>query len=438
VSFAHGSLVSSVSTKGALVRAIGLDVHRDFCEIAIAEAGTVRPAGRIATRPDVLELFAQSLGRDDRVVLEVTGNAWEIARIIEPHVARVVVVSPSDTGIRHARAKTDRLDARTLAKLLAAGSLDSVWMPDERTRVMRRRLARRSQLVTARTRTKNEIHAVLMRRLKGRPDASDLFGKKGRAWLAELELPVEERETLDSALRQVDFLDAEVALVDRAIAHDALNWPEARRLMTVPGVNLVVAVTFLAAIGDIRRFPDRRKLVGYLGLDPKVRQSGNAPASHGRISKQGSAPARHALVEASWSAVRSPGPLRAFYQRIRSRRGHQVAIVAASRKLACLFWVLLWRQQDYAFGQPSLTATNLRRLEITAGAPRRQDSRGVWAVHRALPDAERDLARQAEHAYAQTLRDRQAAGAKTGASATPGRASQQPTEGKAARQTTSP
>jgi transposase len=159
------------------VRAIGLDVHRDFCEVAIAEAGNVRSAGRIATRPDVLEAFAQSLTTDDRVALEVTGNAWEIARIIEPHVRRVIVVSPSDTGIRQARAKTDRLDARTLAKLLAAGSLDSVWMPDERTRVMRRRLARRDQLVSARTRAKNEIHAILIRRLKGRPDVSDLFGK---------------------------------------------------------------------------------------------------------------------------------------------------------------------------------------------------------------------------------------------------------------------
>src|SRR3954470_12467806 len=183
VSFAHGSPVSSNSTKGVSVRAIGLDVHRDFCEVAIAEAGSVRSAGRIAARPEVLELFAASLGADDRVVLEVCGNAWEIARIIEPHVARVVVVSPSDTGIRQARAKTDRLDARTLAKLLAAGSLDSVWMPDERTRGMRRRLARRAQLVAARTRVKNEIHAILIRRLKGRPDASDLFGKKGRAWL---------------------------------------------------------------------------------------------------------------------------------------------------------------------------------------------------------------------------------------------------------------
>jgi hypothetical protein len=135
-------------------------------------------------------------------------------------------------------------------------------------------------------------------------------------------------------------------------------------------VNLIVAVTFLAAVGNIERFPDRRTLVAYLGLDPKVRQSGDAPATHGHISKQGSAPVRVALVEASWSAVGNPGPLRAFYQRIRARRGHQIAITATARKLACLFWVLLWRQQVYAFGQPSLTAKKLRRLQLTAGAPR--------------------------------------------------------------------
>jgi len=312
-------------------------------------------------------------------------------------------------------------------------------MPDERTRVMRRRLARRAQLVAARTRVKNEIHAILIRRLKGRPDVSDLCGKTGRAWLGELELPIEERQTLDSGLRQIDVLDAEVASVDRVIAHDALNWPDARRLMTVPGVNLIVAVSFLAAVGNIERFPDRRKLVAYLGLDPQVRQSGDAPATHGHISKHGSAPVRVALVEASWSAVRNPGPLRAFYHRIRARRGHQIAITASARKLACLFWVLLWRQQDYAFGQPSLTAKKLRRLELTAGAPRCQDRRGVWIAHHLLRDAELHLARHAEQAYAQTIRDRQAAGAlKAGASAPPGRASQQPSTGEAARQTTSP
>ena len=131
--------------------------------------------------------------------------------------------------------------------------------------------------------------------------------------------------------------------------------------------------------------------------------------------------------------------MHAFYARIRARRGHQVAITAAARKLACVFWAMLWREQDYAFGQPSMTARKIRRLEITAGAPRRQDTRGVWAAARVMREAERDLARQAEHAYAQTIRDRQAAGAiKAGASATPGHASQRPSKGKAARQTTSP
>jgi transposase len=367
------------------------------------------------------------------------GNAWEIARILEPHVARVVVVSPSDTGIRQARAKTDRLDALALAKLMAAGSLDAVWMPDERTRVMRRRLARRSQLVTARARVKNEVHAVLMRRLKGRPPASDLFAIKGRAWLAGLELPVEERETVDAGLRHISFLDAEIAEVERVIALDALDWPDVRRLMTVPGVNVIVAATFLAAVSDIRRFPTSRQLVGYLGLDPKVRQSGTGPATHGHISKQGSSTARHALVEACWTTVRAPGPLRAFHQRIRARRGHQVAIVASARKLACLFWCMLTRGEDYAYGQPSLTRKKLRRLELTAGAPRHQGRSGIWATNKQFAQAERDLALQAELAYKNTVRDWAAsAAAKAGASATPGHASQGSSKDHVARQTTSP
>ena len=99
------------------MRAVALDVHRDFCEVAIVAEGRLRSAGRIPTRPEALELFARSLDPRDWVALEVTGNAWAIAGILEPHVARVIVVSATDTGIRQARAKADRLDARTLAKL---------------------------------------------------------------------------------------------------------------------------------------------------------------------------------------------------------------------------------------------------------------------------------------------------------------------------------
>jgi transposase len=172
--------------------------------------------------------------------------------------------------------------------------------------VLRRRLGRREQLVRARSRAKNEIHAVLVRRLVGRPPVSDLFGVKGRRWLAELELPVEEAETIAACLRHVEFLDSEIAAVERQIAKQTLESPEIRRLMTVPGVNVICAATFLAAVGDLRRFPSSRKLVGYLGLDPRVYQSGSTPAKGGRISKQGSPQARWALVEAAWRWFTSP------------------------------------------------------------------------------------------------------------------------------------
>jgi hypothetical protein len=163
-----------------------------------------------------------------------------------------------------------------------------------------------------------------------------------------------------------------------------------------------------------------------------VRQSGSEPARSGRISKQGSASARWALVEAAWSVVRQPGPLHAFYERIRARRGHGKAVVAAARKLASLFWCLLAREQDYAHQQPSLTAKKLRLLEITAGAPTLKGKRtGLWATREGMRHAERELAQQAEASYKRTVSDWQAARPakpthqsrqKVGASVTPERA----------------
>jgi len=205
------------------MRSIGLDIHRDFMEVAIAEGGEIRGGPRVAMDTPSLELFAGSLGSDDQVVLEVSGNAWEVVRIIRPQVARVVATSPTDTGMRQARAKTDRLDARALAKLLAAGSLQSVWVPDDHTRAMRRRLQRRRKLLVVRTKAKNEIHAALMRRLVRKPAVSDLFGKQGRRWLESLELPDEEQETVEGCLRQLDFCESEIAAIEKRIATEALD-----------------------------------------------------------------------------------------------------------------------------------------------------------------------------------------------------------------------
>ena len=406
-------------------RSIGLDVHRDFCEVAVADGGRARSAGRVVTSVEDLELFAASLAGDDRVVLEATGNALAIARLIEPHVGEVVLANARQLkAISHACVKTDKVDARVLADLLAADLIPPVWVGDERVRMLRRLVSRCRGLVKRRTQVKNEISAVLHRNLKGRPPASDPFGRKGRIWLAAQELPADERLTVDAALRQLDFLGAELAEIDRLVAVQAQGDEDVRRLLTVPGVDVTTAVTLIAVIGDARRFRTSRQLVGYLGLHPRVRQSGSEPARHGRLSKEGSAAARHVLVEAAWTAARSPGPLHAFAARVAARRGRQVAAVAVARKLCVLCWCLLTRGEDYAFARPSMVRRKLRRLELAAGAPRRKSGPQADPVWNTDADTrERRLAEQAERAYERLVADWKVMQARAGASATPGRAS---------------
>jgi transposase len=425
------------------VRSIGMDVHRQFCEIAIVEGGAVRAAGRIATDPAALELFAQSLIPSDQVVIEATANAVAIGRIIEPHVRRVVLANPKAVRETSRRAKTDRIDAKVLARLLDVGFLDEVWTPDDATQTRRRLVTRRCALVRARTRAKNQVHAVLARNLIGRPPMSDLFGRKGRIWLTEQSagLPIDERLAVDAGVRQIDFLSEEIDQLDRILGADAISDPDALRPMTLPGVSVVTAIALLAAIGDVGRFATPRQLVAYLGLDPRVRQSGSEPARHGRISKQGAGEVRGLLVEAAWHATRTPGPLHGFHARLAARRGSKIATVATARKLVVIAWHLLSRGEEYAFVRPALYREKLRRLELLLGAPRRQGQSPTGRQHLKVHqrEAERAAAAQAERAYLRTVADWQGSRPpKLGAGATPGRASRRPSKGKAARQATSP
>src|SRR2546422_6529280 len=134
------------------MRSIALDVHRAFCEVAIKDGEQLRSGTRIKTSVAELELFAQSLAPDDQVALEASGPALAIKRVIEPHVARVVVANTRKVrAIAEAKVKTDKVDAKTLCELLDAGFLPAVLSPDEWTRSLRRRLQRRSKLVRART-----------------------------------------------------------------------------------------------------------------------------------------------------------------------------------------------------------------------------------------------------------------------------------------------
>src|SRR5919112_1512077 len=317
------------------MRVVGLDIHRVFAEAVMLEDGVVRRLGRIGMTRDHLAAFARRLTRDDHVVVEATGNATAVAEVIRPHVGRVAIANPRQVRlIAEARIKTDVIDATVLARLYASGFLPEVWVPDQDTLALRRQVTRRNQIVRQRARLKTIIQSILHAHLVPPCPHADLLGPKGRAWLLGQALPADEEDAVARHLREHDRLSEDLRVVEREIARDALADPDAKRLMTIPGVDMVVAVGLLAAIGPVARFESPDKLVSYLGLNPTVRQSGEGRPRHGRISKQGRTHARTMLVEAAWQAVRGPGPLRAFYERVARRRGAHIAAVAVARKLS--------------------------------------------------------------------------------------------------------
>ena len=386
-------------------RVIGMDIHRTFAEVVFWEDGRLRWHGRVDMTRSGLQGLACSLTKDDEVVVEATGNAMAVVRVLSPYVARVIVANPLQVkAIAHAHIKTDKIDAGVLASLRAAGFLPEVWVPDAETERRRRLVARRNQVVRHRTRVKNEIHAILAAHLVPPCPHAELFNGPGRAWLAKQVLPDDERGAIERHLRELDWLGEDLNVLDRDIGVAVVDDPAVRRLLTIAGMNVTVAAGLVAAVGEISRFSSPQKLVSYFGLNPRVRQSGLGLAQHGRISKIGRAHARALLVEAAWAAAKAPGPLHAFFVRIRARRGHQVAAVATARKMAVLVWHLLTKKTDYLWARPALVAHKVRALELQAGRPMKKgNKRGSAHTYnvKALRNQEMAIAEQAERAYEQ-------------------------------------
>jgi transposase len=385
------------------MRIIGLDIHRAFAEAVAWENGKLKRLGRVDTRRALLNAFAARLSKDDVVVVEATGNATAVAAVIAPHVQKVVIANPNQVRIiAHAKIKTDTIDAGVLAQLFASGFLPEVWLPDEPTQALRRQVTRRNQIVRQRSRLKNIIQSILHSHLIPSCPHQDLCGPRGRAWLAEQVVPEDERLAIERHLREFDRLGEDLKVIERDLARSALADEGVKRLMTIPGVDMVVALAITAAIGDVARFDKAQKLVSYLGLNPSVRQSGPGPAYHGRITKQGRGHARGMLVEAAWAAARAPGPLRAFFLRIRARRGQHVAAVATARKLAIVIWHLLRKGESYVWARPSLHAKKLRDLELKAGHKAARGQKGAAHAYniKSHRDEERRWVEQAETAYA--------------------------------------
>ena len=385
------------------MRIVALDVHRSFAQVAILESGKIRDAGKIDLERRRLLQFARKLKPDDEIVIEATGNTSAVARLLSPFVSRVVIANPLLVrAIAWAKVKTDKIDAAILAKLHASGFLPEVWMPDEQTETRRRVVAERTQLVSQMTRLKNRIHSVLHANLIP-PYKGILFSKRGRAWLEAQPLAEDQRRVVLRHAGELDRLGDELAQVDKNLAQSALHDPRVKRLMTITGVNVTVALSVVAAVGDIERFSSPEKLVSYFGLNPRVRQSGDRPAYHGHITKQGRAHARSMLVEAAWVISKVPGPLHAFFIRIRDKRGKPVAAVATARKLAVIVWHMLTKKEDYTWNRPALLDWKFRKLELKAGYPSRRGGRerGSAADYskKSVRDSEREEIGNAEETY---------------------------------------
>jgi transposase len=346
----------------------GLDVHKHFVQVCrLSRDGRGRQEFRIGASPEAIEAFARSLGPEDQGVLEATFHSWILWRMLSRYAARVVVANPLQVkAIAHARIKTDKVDAHTLAQLLRAGFLPEVAMPEPQIWELRQLVSHRRHLMKHRVALKNSIHALLARRLL-HPPAPDPFTRAGRAWLASLEVEPTERFMLDNALGLLDATNASLQAVDAELLRRASSGEAGKLLLTIPGIDVTVAVGLMAALGDIRRFDTPGKLAAYFGLVPRVYQSAGR-CYHGRITKQGNSTARHLAIEAAQVLARSRSPLAATYHRVRRKRGHNVAVTALARKLVVLVWHLLRKREPYRYAAPERTRAKLRR--VTPGPQR--------------------------------------------------------------------
>lgn len=350
------------------IRFVGLDVHKRQITACFVDAAGVKQHTRTfdLTRTKLAYFAELDLRPTDHVALEATTNCWAVARVLQEHVARVVVSNPLLTkAIAQAKVKTDKVDAYVLAQLLRCDFLPEVWHPDTTSQQMRELTGRRTALVQQRTALRNRIHSVLAVRLIDTPD--NLFCTEGQDWLAKLlpTLDAQGQLLIQSDLRLLQALQQELETLGQLLAQRGWQDQRVRLLMTLPGVDVAVAEAVLAALGDIARFRTPEQAAAYVGLVPSTHQSADK-CYHGPITKRGNNQARWMLIQAAQHMGQNPGPLGHFFRRLKQRKNHNVAVVATARKLVTIVWHMLRKNEPYRYAIPRSTETKLAALRIRA------------------------------------------------------------------------
>ena len=314
--------------------------------------GTVLGEGSVAADVDGLVKLVLGRGPEVRACVEMmSGAAWVRDQLLTAGWRVEIADARKARGIAPLACKTDKVDARVLAELCRRDLVPALWLPTLEDRELRERLRRRMHLVRLRTSAKNRIFGVLTqfglrvsaRRLR-QPDGLELLDRHG--------VPEVWRRSVLEALAVIDLLDERLGSLDRELLPLARVDERVALLKTIPGVGELLGLCIAVEVGDVERFADPRKLVGYAGLAPRVKQSGQSSRT-GPLSKAGPRSLRWAAVEAAQPAWRESNPWHELYSDIKQRTGKaNPAKSAVARKVLIASWHVLARHQPFKPSRP--------------------------------------------------------------------------------------
>jgi transposase len=348
---------------------VGVDYHKKSSYVTVVdERGRVVKEGQIANTQEALAAFLDGHAQGASAVLEA-GRNWPVMYDwLEELVDDVTLAHPAKVRvIAEAKVKTDRIDSRMLAQLLRADLIPTAYVPGKVTQEQRRQLRQRMFLVRLRTMLKNRIHILIDRHAELSAKAqrfSDLFGKAGRQWLAQLAVPGVDAQLLREELELLEIMDARVKASDGWVSQLSRRDERAMLLATLPGIGNFFALLLAVEIDDVHRFSRAEKLCAYAGVVPSTYASGGY-VHHGRITKQGNKWIRWACIEAVYPAIRKDPALAAMYERLKAAKGANVAKVAVAKRLLTIAYRLLTEGRPY---RPAAEQARLRR-RISPAAP---------------------------------------------------------------------
>ena len=323
---------------------LGIDVHKDHSNVAVLD-DTGQYIEEVRVKNANLEEIAQRYAGASAVI-EATTNYYHIHDTLSEHLD-VTVAHPTEVRlIAESDKKTDRVDARMLARLVRLEAVPESYVPTDQIRECRALVRGRQKLVEDRTEYANKVHGLLTdygftRKVKP-------LSKKGREALRDLSLPTPADELLTVYLEMITTLSTEIARLEELIDEYAASLEETQLLTSIPGVGEYAAMTIYAELGEIDRFDSDKQVVSYAGLNPVVRESGDS-RTEGGISKQGSRRLRWILVQCANVAVHTCNDpyLKQFYDRLASRKNSKIAIVATARKMLVSIYHMLDRKEVY-------------------------------------------------------------------------------------------